>query len=1673
MYTGQSDNRFSSSYTSDAMSEEEAKKYAIKMGITDSLRGIQQMYGNITGNDDLLEKLKKKDEKLKKIFENPNYGDDVFKYYLGAAVVGDPVGYIPVAGWLKKSKTLSQSMGYGAGMGFLYGGAAYVGEGESRVFNALSGATVGGVIGLGGAGITRGIQKAMGKNPTFAKTLKQRQQENIETGATKTSLGENISEADYEELTNQAVKNIQKEKPGAGLEGNLEKFYNNIGGEKIWNVAVQNWGTGLSAVAGGLGGYNAFDDEESTQAQKITAALLMSLAGGAGAKVLGKITYKDKTLSEMIQSGIVDNYGLPKGYVQLVKSTFGEVNELRQQFLKSAQEIATLEPDERKNVYLLMTGQINEMDNLGNFSLEARKVITKTGQEMVDSGLLDPDIFQRNIDTYLHRSYTKHANKTGNTSDYKAAKRLKLIGDELKRRGKKLDKVISKKAYEASFKPTNKTFGRYDDYTTVLDVETVVSKNRYNKLTERLDRKKVIRDKDYQLNKTVDDIRQWEVIADEGDQLLLRHKNKVELRRDYTAKERADLGEIEDAAFAVAETGRLMTNDLAVYKLYNNIAKEKKFSLDIEEFNNAIDNKLINPEDWTEVPTDKLSGVPVAKFGTLAGKYVPTEIYDDLTKIQMSKEAGGAVLNNYLAINRVWKKSKTAWNPVVHVNNTVSNMILYDLAGAKYRFMHRGFKELAKGIEGDESARLYKLAKANGVFDSDLLSRELTDQTKDVMDSALKNLSDELNPEIIGAQKYSLETFNKLSAKGYDMTLGKLDNFYQLEDQAFRMGLFMDRLAKGMKVQEAAADAKKWFIDYDINAPFINFMRRFPTPFISYTYRALPLLAEAAVKRPWKYAKWAGLAYGLNEVGKGKVPFAEYFSDDPDFGRFQEEIGNEEAERLLMRENLRNKLFGIPFMPDTLIKTPFASGRDKETPLYLDVRRFIPGGDVFAVGDKGIGIPIGFGKSLKLPEVITPNFGAPGEVFFPLLTGVDPFTLQKIKGLGLGNDDKVKMQHILSRLIPNIPTTAFTAPLFGEDSKVVKYDPFSQSFGSQKILKAMRQIQDPENIATAKFGADFTPFEAILSTFGFKLQPQQFTKLVGIRQQEFKSLYSNARQSFYKISKDYAERKISKEEAEERVNEIYKILERAKIKSEALSSQLKEAREKKYEGGEIEDVAQVKEEPEDRINPLTNEPYSVTSGVKKPEEIEIESEKRQEFKFGKLVKGAIKAFHGSPHDFKKFDIEKMGTGEGFQVFGKGLYFTDTEKVAQTYKKNKNGKIYKVKLNVSEDDLIDYDKSIGSQSKNHQNSLSKIIDDLEVEDLIYFRNSSSIDTDDWIDISRYYDKDNDMFREAIKDVILEEGNNVKDFLKIVNEIKGAGKAEEFLKSYNIQGIKYKDGLTRAAKEGTPVSKNYVIFDPRVIEISKKYGVAIPVAGAMLKEYDKGKRQNLKDGGFSNEKEYDKRLEEYQKRANMKLVNKEAQMNMLMGEGYTDPRFIKSTGNALIDKYGMKPFPAEGSGFIPSSKQLGVEGPDIIYNRNTLGYYSPSKDIIAFKDLSTQKEKEGTQKHEFIHRAADKIRYFDNFHKSEYLKKEAPDFAGRRGKQLKPIIEEALAHSYEYDDLKDDKLREDIEFRISQYNLYDDDKKTISYELFKNIGKIKKDFEDYLEKYDKEKTKDWEK
>ena len=41
----------------------------------------------------------------------------------------------------------------------------------------------------------------------------------------------------------------------------------------------------------------------------------------------------------------------------------------------------------------------------------------------------------------------------------------------------------------------------------------------------------------------------------------------------------------------------------------------------------------------------------------------------------------------------------------------------------------------------------------------------------------------------------------------------------------------------------------------------------------------------------------------------------------------------------------------------------------------------------------------------------------------------------------------------------------------------------------------------------------------------------------------------------------------------------------------------------------------------------------------------------------------IRAYHSSPHDFDKFDLAKIGTGEGAQVYGHGLYFAESPAVS--------------------------------------------------------------------------------------------------------------------------------------------------------------------------------------------------------------------------------------------------------------------------------------------------------------------------------------------------------------------------------------------------------------------------
>ena len=74
----------------------------------------------------------------------------------------------------------------------------------------------------------------------------------------------------------------------------------------------------------------------------------------------------------------------------------------------------------------------------------------------------------------------------------------------------------------------------------------------------------------------------------------------------------------------------------------------------------------------------------------------------------------------------------------------------------------------------------------------------------------------------------------------------------------------------------------------------------------------------------------------------------------------------------------------------------------------------------------------------------------------------------------------------------------------------------------------------------------------------------------------------------------------------------------------------------------------------------------------------------------------IIAFHGSGADFDQFRMDKIGTGEGAQAFGYGLYFTDSEDIAKFYKNAVGGQEIQA-INVKGSDFKDL--NISQSAKN--------------------------------------------------------------------------------------------------------------------------------------------------------------------------------------------------------------------------------------------------------------------------------------------------------------------------------------------------------------------------------------
>ena len=664
-------------------------------------------------------------------------------------------------------------------------------------------------------------------------------------------------------------------------------------------------------------------------------------------KDLGGIYTK---LTKAIQFGLIDRYGQTKEYKEIARRALQKEREVVMEMKDILKDLehAGVDVDEAKILHKVMTGEPvtdEDLDAMQALATPIMQAIDMLGQEAVELGQLSREAYERNRGKYLHRTYTKHeldaqGSLIGWINKYMSDRRKRIIGDQYKARGifdyptvKQLTRTQSpewwnqRRDKKGDIHLFNMYFHVFDrmSYTPgegTADLIPAPNADRFKRprVLERVywpgEEPIPNKYKGWQYRGL------WEVRDVKGEQ--------VTLWRDFSSEEREQLGEILDARYNIAKTFLLMARDLASGKLFKDIAENGDWAVKVEPVDiagkplwteaKAGKHKLYVGYEWVKVPSTRVPGTKTYRYGALAGMYVRTEIWIDINEAQMmhAPKVWRSILTN-------WKLNKTARSPVVHMNNIMSNVMLAELSDIRSRDMLLG---LMSWIEQDEH---YQDAVRHGVFGSDFVSQEAN---RNILKPMLREIVRQ-NQNINDDGESNISFIGKLLTMIANMDRAMI-NAYQAEDEIFRMGLYMRKLSLGYTPEASADMARKQFIDYDIRAPWVNALRNSVLPFLAYAYRAIPIVGQSLADRPWKWVKIATLAYMANYM------FYLLMDDD-----------DEEDQRRLMNERLRGKTWlGTPRM----IRMPMND--EYGNPIFLDVRRWIPAGDIQDLHQYESAVPI-------------------------------------------------------------------------------------------------------------------------------------------------------------------------------------------------------------------------------------------------------------------------------------------------------------------------------------------------------------------------------------------------------------------------------------------------------------------------------------------------------------------------------------------------------------------------------------------------------------------------------------------------------------------------------------------------------------------------------------------
>ena len=249
----------------------------------------------------------------------------------------------------------------------------------------------------------------------------------------------------------------------------------------------------------------------------------------------------------------------------------------------------------------------------------------------------------------------------------------------------------------------------------------------------------------------------------------------------------------------------------------------------------------------------------------------------------------------------------------------------------------------------------------------------------------------------------------------------------------------------------------------------------------------------------------------------------------------------------------------------------------------------------------------------------------------------------------------------------------------------------------------------------------------------------------------------------------------------------------------------------------------------------------------------------------------IRAYHGSPHDFPaepgaplgRFRSENIGTGEGAQAYGHGLYFSETPTVAKTYQ----GKVSAMQGetptingrpidwdNPAENAAFEawrHDGDRNAAAAFHESTFkqSEVPAILRSGDQLpevvppgkMYEVNIHADPDDFLDWDTPLSQQSERVRGAAEPLMAQTRRSFPN----IDDPTGEGLSRAYashrgnqldvasgaMRDAGIPGIKYLDQGSRAAGEGT---RNWVVFDDSLIEVLKVSGVSLPVIEGLRRQ-----------------------------------------------------------------------------------------------------------------------------------------------------------------------------------------------------------------------------------------------